>query len=401
MVTFNTLALWAAVRLAVSGRPRHLFVGAAAMALGIAAQYHAAVVALPLALAWLWRMLDAPGERGRWLMRGIGAAALTIGLFLLLSPYTMLDFATFRRDLEWISSTTAAEHLGYTTSLLSGLAHYLRHCLLPTLRIPIALLALAGAPIAVARRDRTGILLTVFSLAYTLVASRAGQLTDRYALPLVPPMALLAAMALQAGAARAFGSRPIAARVVMIAALVCSVPSLLALIENDFLMTRPDTLILAKRWFEERVPENERVALDMARFWNSTSPPLAENAARLRERIVEVQGGDMGGGHNLSYADFYRDRLEHPRHPAYYVLGTNMGAEALPLAEYRARGFRWAISSDIAEETQQAIAVHGDSTGVRYYAALEREATLAAEFGPKRWARLGPRIRIWRLDRTP
>jgi hypothetical protein len=38
---------------------------------------------------------------------------------------------------------------------------------------------------------------------------------------------------------------------------------------------------------------------------------------------------------------------------------------------------------------------------VRYYAALEREATLAAEFRPERWQRLGPRIRIYRLDAAP
>ena len=35
------------------------------------------------------------------------------------------------------------------------------------------------------------------------------------------------------------------------------------LVESDYVMTRPDTRIVAKDWFEANVPANERVVVDM------------------------------------------------------------------------------------------------------------------------------------------
>ena len=43
-------------------------------------------------------------------------------------------------------------------------------------------------------------------------------------------------------------------------------------------------------------------------------------------------------------------------------------------------------------------AARGDSTGLAYYHALEREAALVAEFRPERWKQRGPTIRVYRLD---
>ena len=45
-------------------------------------------------------------------------------------------------------------------------------------------------------------------------------------------------------------------------------------------------------------------------------------------------------------------------------------------------------------------AAAGDSSGLAYYRALEREATRVAAFSPARWVRRGPRITIYRLDAT-
>ncbi|HKQ58580.1 MAG TPA: hypothetical protein VJY35_11995, partial [Candidatus Eisenbacteria bacterium] len=159
-----------------------------------------------------------------------------------------------------------------------------------------------------------------------------------------------------------------------------------------------DTRVEALRWFEREVPAGQRVLIDMSRFWNSTSPPLAENAERLRERLAEVEAGLSGGGHGAAYADFYRHRLEHPHVPAYYLHSTGSGEPLRPLDAYRAQGFRWAVVSEQAEGLAAMRARAGDSTGVRYYQALERDARRVAEFRPERWRRLGPRIRIYRLD---
>jgi hypothetical protein len=78
--------------------------------------------------------------------------------------------------------------------------------------------------------------------------------------------------------------------------------------------------------------------------------------------------------------------------------GTNWGTETRPLDEYRREGYRWAVVSGDAIRLQEDRAARGDSIGLAYYQALEREAALAAEFRPERWKRRGPVIRIYRLD---
>jgi hypothetical protein len=56
------------------------------------------------------------------------------------------------------------------------------------------------------------------------------------------------------------------------------------------------------------------------------------------------------------------------------------------------------VVSELAVSLQRARARRGDSTGVRYYEALERQASRVAEFRPERGRRLGPVIRVYRLD---
>jgi hypothetical protein len=85
--------------------------------------------------------------------------------------------------------------------------------------------------------------------------------------------------------------------------------------------------------------------------------------------------------------------------PAYYLLSTDMGDSTRALEAYRTAGFRWAVVSEIAVRLSEVKAGHGDSTGIRYYHALEREAKRVAEFRPERWRSRGPVIRVYRLDR--
>lgn len=405
MTAFVTLGLWAAVRIANGGTARHLVIASLATGLGVACQYHAALLAVPIGTAVLLRALAAPApERRRWRVRGVVALAGAVAVFVIVCPYSVLDFHTFRGDLAWITHKaegSLAPGPAARAGLAAGLIAFWRECLHPGLGMPLALAAFAGALLALARRTRADLVLLSFIAAYLLLASRAGELNDRYAIPLVVPALVLAASGCAWALARLRLPAPAQAGTVSLLMLALCIPPVLTLIETDVTMTRGDTRIDGLRWFEAHVPADERVVIDMSRFWNSASPPLAENRERLAERLGEAEGGLSGGGHSAAYADFYRYRMSHPHHPAYYLRTTDMGDSVRTLEAYRADGFRWAVVSDLALGEQSSRARRGDSTGVRYYAALEREATLAAEFRPERWQRLGPRIRIYRLDPAP
>src|SRR2546428_9157784 len=132
-------------------------------------------------------------------------------------------------------------------------------------------------------------------------------------------------------------------------------------------MPRDDTRIESRSWFEATAGGDDRVGMEMPRCWTSGSPPLAENRERIEERLAGIARGISGAGHSAVYADYYRFQLEHPRRPSFYLRGTDLGNDALPLAEYRRQGFRWAIVSEDAVRVQEGRAARGDSTGLAYY----------------------------------
>lgn len=402
MSAFTALGLWASWRAAAGGRPRALHLAALATGLGTAAQYHAGLLAVPMALAVLYRLRDARGaERARWLWHGALAALLAAAVFLAMSPYVVLDFHTFRADLSWITAKTEGRFSGGRPGLLAGVAAFWRMCLEPALRLPLALVAGAGVLVALVRRTRADVLLLSFAVAYVLLASRAGVFNDRYAIPLVLPALLLAARAVEAGLVRLRWRDGVRAWAVPLAVLALALPSALELAETDWTMTREDTRVAALRWFETHVPEDDRVVIDMLRFRNSASPPLAENRARLEERMAEVRRGLSGAGHGAVYAEYYRYLLANPRHPAWYLRSTELGSNLPPLDSLRAQGFRWVVVSAQAVDLQRARAARGDSAGWLWYRSLDREARAVAEFAPEPWVRRGPRITLYRLEGVP
>ena len=399
MTAFVTLGLWAAVRLATGGTARHLGLASLATGLGAACQYHAALLAVPVGVAVCYRAAEARGtERGRWLLGGLAAGAGAALVFLVVCPYALLDRHTFLGDLAWISRKAAGSPDLGPPGVVAGLAAFWRECLHPGLGLPLAIAAGAGTLLGLVRRTRADAVLLSFVAAYLALASFARELNDRYAIPLVVPALVLAAGACAWALANLRLEPRALAWAVPVAVLALCAPLVLRLIEADLSMTRGDTRIEALRWFEANVPPDQRVVIDMSRFWNSASPPLTENRERLAERLAEVEAGVSGAGHGAAYADFYRYRMEHPHRPAYYLRSTDMGDSVRTLDAYRTDGFRWAIVSDLAIREQASRARRGDSTGVRYYMSLERDAARVAEFRPQRWRRLGPVIRIYRLD---
>jgi hypothetical protein len=84
MTAFTALGLWACLRAANQGRPRHLVVAGLAMGLGTATQYHAALLAVPIAIAAVMRARDEGGVRSGWMGRGVAALGLGFVVFLLL-----------------------------------------------------------------------------------------------------------------------------------------------------------------------------------------------------------------------------------------------------------------------------------------------------------------------------
>lgn len=411
MNTFTLLGLVAAVRIATDGGRRDLVIGALALGLGAASQYHGGLLVVPLGVAVLLRMVREPQRRGWWLLRALLVWLGGLAVFLMVSPYAVLDFRTFYGDLAFqYSFITGASH-AVSHSMVAGFQRFLYSYLVPALGWPLAVTAALGAGYALWRRTPADCVLLSFGAAYIALFSHAAVLADRYAMPLVAPAILLAARLVEVVVERLRARRVAAAEtgrpgwvgwLVPAVVLLLGLPTAVDLVRVDYTMTQGDTRLEALRWFESHVPADSRVVLDMGKFLNDLTAPLRENRARIEERLVETAQDLYGKGHHaVFYTEYFRYQLEHPYAPAYYLCSTERGSKAKPLAEYRSEGFTWAMVNDEIARNELSKPAQSDGSGAGFYQALQRECVLAAEFRPEPWKRMGPVIRVYRIEPAP
>ncbi len=238
-----TLLVTAAVALALHAR-----FDLAAIAVGLAAssKYPGALAAVPVAVA--------AGRQARPLAR---AAALAFASFALTSPFVLIRAGSALDDIERVQRLAREGWLGFENDPVAPLAYLDR--LWDGLG-PVLLLAGAGVALAVWRRSRADLILLSFVAVYWAYLMPQAAHFDRYVLPLIPVLAVLAART------------PRLALATLLAAIVPLVWSA----QDARTLTRTDTRLVADSWFRENVAEGERIAADP-----STLPLTGRRVLRL------------------------------------------------------------------------------------------------------------------------
>lgn len=198
-----TLALLGAWGVATGGRWRAYLLAGAATGLAAGTKYNAGVIGLALGAAaaiyvvaaWregkrsdVWRLAAVHGARL------LAAGALAILVFLLTTPFAILDFAAFRRDMlinaQHYASGSHGDFIGRWR--LDG---YLAFFWRDGLTWPMAVLLLAGLPLLARGAPRQLAILGVAALAGGGLLLTQAVNFNRNTLPLFPPLFLLAAAA--------------------------------------------------------------------------------------------------------------------------------------------------------------------------------------------------------------
>jgi 4-amino-4-deoxy-L-arabinose transferase-like glycosyltransferase len=295
-----TLGVTVCLALLVSGRLEWAGVAAG---LAASAKYPGAILLVPLAVAG-W---GAWGRLGR-------AAALAVGAFVLTSPFVVLHADDAWDDFRRVQSLAQDGWLGFEDDPAAPLAFALR---LWEAVGPVALVAVAGAAVALVRRTRDDLVFLSFGAVYSLSLLTSSAHFDRYVLPLVPLCAVLAAR-----------TPPLA-----VATLVAAFVPLWWSVADARSLTGRDPRLEAAAWIERNVPREERIAADSStlplRNWDVLRLELPgpgrrfdpdRDLARLRAGGIRwlVVGGsvadrvlDAASDYPLE-AGFYRDvaRLE-------------------------------------------------------------------------------------------
>ncbi len=258
MTAMVTAGLLAVVRLAESGS-RHDLIGTGVLiGLATATKYNAALLVLPAAMA----IVDDPLKRpiGTRLIRLAALAAMIVGVFVVISPYALLEYGRFAADVEGVSRHLST---GHGADLGRGWTYHVTTTLRYGLGAPLLVTGLAGLLLMVVREGRRGWLVALFPVAYYAVLGSGRTVFARYALPLVPFLCVSAGYAVATVAnwlARyANGARWSAATAALLTAVILW-PSARSVIAFDRLLTREDSRLIARRWIEQHVPPGATIA---------------------------------------------------------------------------------------------------------------------------------------------
>jgi 4-amino-4-deoxy-L-arabinose transferase-like glycosyltransferase len=315
-----TLGVTACLALLVDGRLEWAGVVAG---LAASAKYPGVMLAVPIVVAGY----------PRWRQTAV-SLALATSAFVVTSPFVLVHAGAAWDDVSRVQRLAHDGWLGFEDDPVTPLAFADR--LWETLG-PLAVVAVVGIVLAVRARSRADLVLLSFAVAYAVSLMPVRAHFDRYVLPLVPVVAVLA------GRSRAL---------VPFAVLACAVP-LWWSVDDAASLTGRDRRLDAAAWIERAIPRNETIAADPATL------PLSGH------RVVRLE---LPGPH----------RPFDPRRD---------------LAVLRTDGVRWLVVS--GSVTDRVLAAAGDyPSEARFYRSLEQlePAFAVPASGPKR-----PWLRVYRV----
>jgi 4-amino-4-deoxy-L-arabinose transferase-like glycosyltransferase len=358
---------------------RWLVAGAVAAGLATSTKYNLGVLVLPATVAAVFAFRAEAAARvaagGRialvWLRLLVVRLYLPMAAaFILASPFIVLDAPHFLRDFRRQSQIMNRGWLGFEHAG-NGFWFNVTPNLTGAIGVVLVVLGAAGLGWALWRRTRFDLMVAPYVIVYFVYVSTWKELADRYLLPIVPLLLLLAArlcveaVMLMRPRARRFAV-PVAA-VVLAVAFVLPLSSSVAFVRD---LSGKDTRQVAREWIQQHVPAGSLIALE------NYGPPLVQENAL---------------GH-------YRAAGLDP--VAYRVVRLTLPAPGTPdrsrdLARLRRQHVRYVVvSSRIYDRVLAAPEVY--PTAVAFYEQLAAQAQLVKEFRPGPGER-GPVLKLYRL----
>jgi hypothetical protein len=369
------LSLYGVAGVYRDGRRRDYVIAGAAIGLAAATKYTGGITLICLlAAAGCDARSSGPRHAARWLAAALLAA---LAAFTLANPYWILDWSSFHSGISSQASLAAgAEPVKLGTSPGGGISYYLWTFGWGLGLVP-SLAALAGAAILVWRR-RWG-LVTIFLIApvaFIVFMGDQQRYFGRWLLPVFPLVAVLAAFAAAELVRRVDRFRVVPASwPAILVAAVLLVPSAIAVVHDDRVLSRPDTRNLARAWMVGHVPPGSKVVIepvvpgnwvdDIGRAlpWTASGARWYQYATWL-STILPSGGQTPDGRPRFVPVDEYERVLR----PA--LIGF-----------YESRAYCWVLTGSL-QQGRAFAQPRAAPEAIAYYRELRRDARLVYEVSP-------------------
>ena len=387
-VACATGAFLAAIAYRTRGNMRSLIVAGMLAGLATAHRYQFAVVFLTLPAAALTTFAAR-----RSLLPLAAAVAAGVGVFAMVSPYTFLELSRAWRDVRTQLAVSywrpqPAEALPFGTVL--GVA----------VGIPMCGLALIGVAAALAERPGDAVALLSPLVPYTASVLLAPRLFARYAVLLVPAIAVFAAGGVWSLFTRMRGwpARLTSGLLVLVAIADPFSRSVMF----DRVLAREDTRWSAGRWILGHVPDGDGLIRPGSGWYsNPELPPTAGDVAfdfggSWAQRLVAR--GHLRGAHSYRMVDYGLDGngIDWARPPARWVVTSeHPGLPVFGLVPPEMTRFLAAHAVPVA----RFIGYPDDAGGGALFDPIDANFTPLRGFAIVR--RPGPNIVVWRLAGGP
>lgn len=283
---------------------RYLWAGIG-LGLSAATKYSAGLLILPIGAAHLLsQKYNSWLDRVRYSALPVMTGLVALIVYLIASPYTLLQREAFWADFSENLESARAGFQGLDLDPAGGAIFYFKS-LVWGFGWPLCLLFLAAIMLGLWRHRRADLLLLTLPLAGFYYMQRQEMYFARWLMPFLPPLAVLAGEAIQAGlgylmrlrvepfqnlpprlraaphpgAAHSGVAHSGAASLTRLnwltvgAAILLTLPSTYMVIRADHILNRPDTRTEAFHWIQANIPAGSNVAAEiLSPPWG---PPLA------------------------------------------------------------------------------------------------------------------------------
>lgn len=203
----------------------------------------------------------------KWFINLLSAGVSCVFIFILTNPFSIIDKPTFLKEIV---------QQGHAESF-TGLTHHFMYSLLGGIGPILLIISIFALIWALFRKDRRYGSLAIFMVTYYIVLVFKGQPYDRYVLPIIPFVFILASEFLIY-----FKNRFRINKIVLTAILAAMVlPSLYKIILMDKIFSEKDIRTVALEWTQKEIPADERIALDSPFFLPKLKPSLEQLSLKL------------------------------------------------------------------------------------------------------------------------